>query len=202
MSNEADLELHQRLLDGDAVAPEEVAERYLFSLQQYLQSKHLRVDKDSTLDAAATAILNYVKNPQSYKPELRSLFGFLKMAAEGDFINLLNRQKRYNMRVVALENVAVGDMAGNINIEEEFISREDLTLRLKAAQDLRSEIALNEQDRQLLALMQAKIRTTADYAKVLGISDEPLEIQRETVKRHKDRLRLRQKRLAQKEAGR
>jgi multidrug efflux pump subunit AcrA (membrane-fusion protein) len=203
MSNEADLELHRRLLDADPIAPLELAERYLFPLYNYLKRKFSYVEDEQALDAATMAIMSYVQNPTIYNPDLKLFFNFLKMAAEGDLRNELARQRRRSSRLVSLDSVALGDLAGNINIEEEVIAQQEVLVRLKEIKRYRSKanqsVADDEQDLNFLKLMQAEVRSTAEYSRVLGIEDLPIERQREIVKRNKDRLCLRLKRLEHKQ---
>jgi hypothetical protein len=144
--------------------------------------------------------MNYAKQPASYKPELKSLFSFLKMSAEGDLLNKLAQQKRRiaRMKLVSLEDVALGVPDGNINIEEEVIARQEVKSRLQLLKNQQA-VTTNEQDERILELMQAKVRATAEYARVLHIEHLPEEEQRAEVKRNKDRLRLRLKRLEEKE---
>jgi len=200
--DEAGLALHRRLLEGDPIAPSEVAEQFLLPLKDYLRRKYPQTEPEMWLDAATMALLNYVKQPDSYKPEGKSLFNFLKMAAEGDLKNDLARHKRRTSRIVSLNHVALANLAGNINVEEEFITRQDVTSRLQGLKRYQAKtsqsITEDEPDRRLLELMQAKVRATAEYAKVLGIEHLPLQKQREEVKRNKDRLSLRLKRWEEK----
>jgi hypothetical protein len=125
------------------------------------------------------------------------------MAAEGDLKNELARQRRRSARMVSLDNVALGELAGNINIEEEVIAKQEVLVRLKEVKRYQSKanqsVADDEQDLRFLKLMQSEVRSTAEYALVLGIEDLPIERQREIVKRNKDRLRLRLKRLEHKQ---
>lgn len=195
------LSLHQRLLIDDPLATSELAEYFLPLVSKYLLQKFATLDEHLITDATISAILDYGEQPQKYDPSRRPLLGYLKMAAEGDLKNELAKQRRRNHKLVSLENVALADLAGNSNVEEEVIAKQAVIARfaqMRKNQDkVNQAVAKDKLDRDLLELMTAKVRKTAEYARVLGIENLPLTEQRRTVKRHQDRLRLRLKRYAQ-----
>ncbi|HEX2914055.1 MAG TPA: hypothetical protein VH186_24845 [Chloroflexia bacterium] len=200
------LAFHQRLLENDPVVTVEIAETYLPLLLKHLQRKYPKVDQDLLSDAATEAYFNYTNNPQSFKPELNTgnLLEYLKMSANGDVKNALARLKREQRQYIPPDEVELSLVAGNINIEEEIIGREEVTSRLiEFKQRLSGEFELitdNELDRKLLALMELKERRTAEYARLLGIEHLSLSEQQKIVKRHKDRLNLRRKRQQQRDS--
>lgn len=198
-----ELQLHQRLLAGDKTAPEEVAVAFIDRLKKHLAIKYPQIDQDNKeaiWDATITALMDYIEHPQNYNPNLRGLYGYLKMAAEGDMNNYLAKQKRRrsHAETVSLENVALLDLAGNIDIESESIARQEAQVRLLELSHKRAAenkvIAANELDRRLLALIIAGERRTSEFAKVLGITHLPKDEQKRIVKQHKDRLKLQRKR--------
>lgn len=194
------LDLHYRLLQGDPTAQSDLFETFFLNLVADLKKKYPNVDTDLISDAAYQASANYVDNPQLFDPTRKTLFGYLKMSAEGDLRNALRSQKRYYSKIRPLDDVALSTLAGNINIERDFIIKQELLEKLHTQKQLNQQIAdTNSLDQQLLTLLQQKERRTSEFARVLGIENLPVEEQRAIVKNHKDRLKLRLKRSKAKE---
>lgn len=189
---------HQKQLEGDLAVGSDIADALLLPVQKHLHIKFPQTDETFIWDAVTEAFSNYVKRPQSFDPDKSSLLTYLKMSAEGDLINLLKKEKRRNSKIVSFDNVAFFDVAGNSNLEEQFIQKQDATNKLIQFQQQQVRdmevVASDEIDRQFLALMDAKVRDYRPYAKILNITHLPEDEQRQTVKRHKDRLNLRRKR--------
>lgn len=164
-----------------------------------LKVKYPFTDNSLLLDSATEAILNYVVQPTSFDPARRSLLGYLKMSAEGDLKNALAKLKLEGARLVRLERVVeLSASFRNNPIEEEFIDRQAATERILAWQSRQAvdlERAANTAlDRQLLELLLVGERRTQVYANLLQIEHLSRAEQRQIVKRHKDRLRVRLKR--------
>lgn len=89
------LQLHRRLLEGDPLAPAELAEALLDVLVRRLRIKVQFVPDNSLFDdAAADAILAYVQQPAKFNPTKSSLLTYLTMSAHGDLLNMLAREQR------------------------------------------------------------------------------------------------------------
>lgn len=195
--------LHERLLQGDPIAPAEIAEALLEPLVYRLRARtrHL-VDDPLVYDAVTDALLTYLQQPGKFDPNKSSLLSYLTMAAHGDLRNNLARERRRKQREVALDDVEHRLFTGNEWGEEV----EDGVLdRLDFPSDSKGEIVKlalaefpDEQDRRLLSLMMNGERKTAAYVNVLGIERADPDEQRRTVKRHKDRLTKRLERLGSK----
>jgi hypothetical protein len=194
---EETLQLHIRLMAKDKNAPSEIADAFIVALKDHLTFKYPTTDQELIWDATTTALMNYIEHPAKYNPALRSLLGYLKMAAEGDLKNALARQKR-GAKVVSFEDVALSKQIGNIDIESESLARLEARAKLtelSQQQELENiRITANELDRQLMVLINAHERRTSEYAKTLGITHLASSEQKRIVKQHKDRLRLRRKR--------
>ena len=92
-----ELELHQRLVSGDETASADLFDRYMNWLVDVLSAHHSRIaDYDETLilDAVTDALFDYIRRPDIYKPELKSLRNFLHMAATGDLKNAWRKTRR------------------------------------------------------------------------------------------------------------
>ncbi len=189
------LDLHHRLLEADSTAPADLFEIFLPYLLTELARKYPNEDTDLIWDAVSDAAAKYIEKPQIYDPTGKNLHNFLKMAAEGDLLNALARQKRHFARNQPLDDVALSTLAGNINIESEFIFKQEFMEKLQNRQKLNHKVAAdNPLDQQLMLLLQRGERHTSEWARVLEIAHLPKEEQEIIVKKHKDRLKLRQKR--------
>lgn len=186
-------QVHQRLLQGDPTAPSEVIVAYLEPLTRRLRRRFPDV-KDETIihDAVTDALFQYVQSPERYNPTKSSLSSYLTMAARGDLLNALARERRHAARQVPLETVAEAALARNTLQESEDSSESMAASPL--LQVILQEVS-DPVDHELLEMMLTGERKTAPYARVLGITDRSETEQRKIVKRHKDRLKKRLRRL-------
>lgn len=197
-SQEEALALHQRLLEGDPVAPSDVAVAYLEPLARALGNSG---DDHDCQTAAEDALLSYIKAPGTYHPDRAPLETYLKMAARSDLKNLQAKAHRHTKRAARLEDVELSAEHRN-SLHDRSSNPEDLavlaeTVREHAARRAVSRTVvdgLTERERAVLELMRAGERRTECYAQALGITSYPLTEQRTEVKRVKDRLKVRIKR--------
>jgi|SRR3990172_6665826 len=190
-------QLHQRLRQGDPAAPSEVILAYLEPLNRRLRQRFPWVQDETLIqDATTDALFQYVQSPERFDPTKSSLSSYLTMAARGDLLNALARERRRSARQVPLETVAEAALAGNTLEEDESpgSAEED---RMAASQFMHHVLQQvpDPQDRELLKLMLAGERKTIRYAGLLQIEHRSEAEQRRIVKRHKDRLKKRLQRL-------
>ncbi len=181
------LALHERLLRGDRLASEELARLLLPSLQEELARRFPRADEQLVSDGVIDAVLDYCASPQQFDPGKDvPLDRFLATAAWRNVDNLLvgDRRRRRRERKAGGEkreaDVALDHAARNIRREEEEACTARRAAILAALDD--------PKDREIMVLRLDGVRDTAAYARVLTITDLPIERQREEVKRHKDRI--------------
>lgn len=190
-------QVHQRLLEGDPTAPSEVILAYLGLLTRRLRQRFPDV-RDETIvqDAATDALIQYVQSPRRFDPAKSGLASYLTMAARGDLLNALARERRRAARQVPLEAVAEAALPGNTLGEDESAgsAEED---RMAASQLMHHVLqqVTDPRDREMLKLMLDGERKTTCYAGLLQIEDCSKAEQRRIVKRHKDRLKKRLQRL-------
>lgn len=181
--------IHERLLAGDVTAPAELAEGLIEPLLQRLTKKYPQLhDSDLFYDAVTDALMSYIKRPAQFDPTKRTLIGFLVMAAEGDLLNALAKEKRRRQKEIPLEDVELEVSAGNSEIEEGNSETEPEREKLRQALP---RIFGDPKDLLMVELMMSGERTTEAFVKVLEIRHLPMEQQRREVKRHKDRLKKR-----------
>jgi DNA modification methylase len=197
LPNEAfERELHQRLLDGDFVASQELAVAFLPAVVDRIKQRFPRLDDESlVLDATADAILSYAERPSQYDPDKLRLLPYLVMSADGDLKNALRRQQRQAQREFPMHDVELLLDARNV-VQEEASSEEHPAVPEveEVARRIR-EVIPDPVDQQLVGLMIQGERQTAVFARVLGIAELDVRRQSKIVKRHKDRLKKRLMRL-------
>jgi RNA polymerase sigma factor (sigma-70 family) len=202
-ANEWERRLNERLIAGDPIAPVELVEQLLDTIVLELKARFPREpDEDFHTDATIEAFAAYIKNPQQFDPELRSLKGFLVMAADGDFRNMLAKRRTLRVHETSVENVEVFEEARNMHTEsqnsanqpeplDELISREG---SVEYDQFLNKNFP-DSLDRQMADMILGNERSTEQFAKILGIEDRPSDVQQRVVKQHKDRIKKRLMRL-------
>mgnify|MGYP005858100205 CR=1 FL=1 len=187
--------LHRRLMAGDPTAPADLFAAYYEDVVAWLRRQGLSlprgVDPDVYYEAAFRALTSYAQRPSAYDPARRGLRGYLRMAARGDLLNLLERERR---RARLLAPLDVADAAAARNRErggpEEASEAEALVARVREERP--------EAERRVLDLMAQGERRIAPYVEALGLAHLPGDEQRRRVKQAKDRLkkRLRRRRAA------
>src|SRR5262245_2090760 len=114
MVDASDDGLIQRLRDGDPAAPEEFCDRYLPVLRsdRYWRVAGVR-DDHMVVDAAIDAVFDFGQRPHRYDPARKSVLGYLRMAARGNLLNALERERRHTTRRAPLEPVELRVPARN-----------------------------------------------------------------------------------------
>jgi RNA polymerase sigma-70 factor (ECF subfamily) len=182
-------EKYQHLLRNNPTAFAELCERILPYLVAFLQSHFPQQEMHHLEMVAIDVLLRFRAEPEKYDPQKLSLAAYLRMAARGDMLNLLDKNRRRQRRLVNLENLPVepeeNPIEAHFALDEWLAQHTELSRReLLAALD--AEIDPNDKD--ILMLMLEGVRETERYAEVMGIAGEDETRQRQAVKRAKDRL--------------
>lgn len=194
-------QLHQRLLQGDRLAPLELAEAFLEELVRRLRLRAPYVHDEALLrDAAADALMDYIQHPSKFNPNKSSLLSYLTMAARRDLLNMLDREKRKRRHEVNLpEGVENSPPSGNSMIEgiEAWWEQYGFASPQEKDDFLRKvfELFSDPQERKVLELIICGERRTSAYSQMLGIENLDPKAQQRAVKRYKDRIIKRLKRL-------
>jgi DNA-directed RNA polymerase specialized sigma24 family protein len=148
-----------RLRDpADRSASGDFAAAWLPALIAFLTRRHLTADNALVQEAAGTAILDFLKAPDRFDPAKRSLEGYLRMAAEGDLRNAIQREVRRRNREVQFP-VELDPAAGN---ESDEPPRLDDFPELAVVRD-----ALSEVERTVFEMIAAEVQPPGP---VLGVS--------------------------------
>jgi len=181
------LSLHKRLLSGDRVASGEIARCLLRPLVDEVSRKFPTTDGDIVSDCVTDAILDYCAKPTLFNPARGlPLARFLQMASWRNVANLVRSEKRLKAREQRAASdpetpfVELDPEAGKVTQEEARRHRRQTAQML--------ETLNNSTDRRILELRLSGERRTEAFAKILGISGLPLNIQRHKVKQAKDRI--------------
>lgn len=184
--------LHQLLLEGDVTAPARIAEAFMPPVLARLRTRYSRLPDPDLVDTAVEdAFVNYLSHPQQYDPDKGSLVAYLRMAANGDLLNLLKRTRKEvdhlsSGRVVELDDQNAEhevDIADDFNLEGFILDQNS------PVWDWLPGLVPDPLDQELLFLMLEGVRETEAYAQVLGLTGHPVEEQAAQVKRRKDRLK-------------
>jgi RNA polymerase sigma-70 factor (ECF subfamily) len=187
--------LHLRLITRSPTAPAELFyyitnKNNIISLFQRMYPK---IDKEELWDIVTDAILGIIDEPDKYKPQKGSLLSFIKMDIEGDIKNFLaKRERREKKGKITVELCEItGNTVERIDSpEDQLIKRETLDQLHRTV----NRIFPDDADREMADLILEGERKTEIFAKILKITDWPIEKQEREVKRHKDRIKKRMKR--------
>lgn len=181
-------EIHERLLAGDPLAASELCMAYLERLCNSLRATYRSVDFDHVYDAVVDALFGYIERPQQYQPEKRSLFGYLRMSAEGDLRNLLRKLKHHLRELPLNEDVEIPAASGNTSAGEGE-SPEAVLESLTAAECRQRLLAIaqSDEERIVLELMLDGERDTSVFLDRLGWQG-PRDEASKRLYRIKDRL--------------
>jgi RNA polymerase sigma-70 factor (ECF subfamily) len=186
--------LHQRLLAGDVTASGELCDLLVDRLESRLQRRWPLISADDIHDAVVDVVVAYLQDPSRYDPSRASLSGWLELQAHRDLVNVEQRgQRRFDRAVLRLvtDNAESSPSAS----EQEAVDAVPVEVDLGVFARVRAEFP-NEIDRRLIYMMFVEgDRSTASAAKVLGIVDLTAEQQALEVKRHKDRISRRLRRI-------
>jgi RNA polymerase sigma factor (sigma-70 family) len=174
-------------LSLDPVAPSDLVVAYLEYLTNWLVARNRHVPEDVCASAAEDAILALIKCPRSYDPTKKSLTAYLRMSANGDFLNLLKRDEKHRHNI-SFEIVEESPESRNYLWDEASDPatklEQKLTLLETQGQVMNRMLAnqLNAQEEAVLRLMIDGERKTEAFANVMGINEMPIENQRRAVK--------------------
>jgi len=199
LSTQQQLAFHRRIVGHDPTAFAELCEIALPHLVAFLEQAFPGQDAHQRETIAIDILLDYRRRTEQFDPKRLPLFAYLRMAAKYDMLNLIRKNQRRERRLESIEgeNVELQAAGGNQYRREETLQEwveqyTDLSLREILVE---VETQLEEPEAQVLVMMLEGVRSTAEYAGVLGITQLDEASQRREVKRAKDRIMKRLERL-------
>jgi hypothetical protein len=189
-SAERAAELFARLAAGDRLATADFCAEYLELLVEHMRIAQPRVDDHLRQEAAETTILSICHNPGQFDSARRSLAGYLKMSAEADLLNLLEREQRHHRKRENIDPVELGVSDRNSPCEGEGFDA------LSFDHPALAEVirAFDDQERLVFELIRAGERRNEVFVDALGLTDLPGPTGVAEVERIKDRIMRRMKR--------
>lgn len=177
-------DLYNRLCAGDRLAHSEFITAVLDPLAGDLRRWHRGADGHACITAAEDAVLALLHNPAIYDPAKRGLIGFLRMSAEGDLFNALQKEQKHHANRENRDCVELPEGDGNSVADEPANDLPSFDEPSVAA-----EIAsFTAPERAAFELMRAGERRTTAFAAALGIEHLPADEQAGEAKRVKDRI--------------
>lgn len=183
--------LHADVCAGDPTASSRVFTVLLEPLIDWLSFRWRNErDAERVRDFAIDSIIGYLESPERYDPARASLLTYLRLDAHGDLLNDHDRRQRQRERREEA-SVELEDEIRNSSTDEYPSDREEPELRLVDAR----EALPDERDRRAIFLMMEGERSTETFAEVWELTDLPAQQQAAEVKRNKDRIKARLRRL-------
>ncbi len=199
-STQEEYAFHERVLAGDPVAFSQLAEWLYSDLVRETGSRARsrsggRVDMDLVEESVGQALLEYNDQPQRYDPEQASMRTYLVMAAYRDYLNAISKEWRHTQRQATL----TGEGMIDLEIPDGRQELEELLTRISAEEWwARVEEGISDPiDRQVMVLVMNGVRATDRYARLLGLQTLPVDEQAREVKKAKDRIAKRLRRLGE-----
>lgn len=183
--------LHADVCRGDPTASARLFEALLEPLIGALRHRWSdEREAERVRDFAIDSIMNYLENPAKYDPSKASLLTFLRMDAHGDLANGYQRLRRER---AGRDNsdVELADLLRNSSIDEYPSDRDPAEMSLTEVRD----VLPDERDRRAVLLLMDGERSTESYAKVWHLEGLPPDVRSAEVKRNKDRVKARLRRL-------
>lgn len=193
------LEVHQRLLLDAPTAALDATELLLAPLTRRLRAKWPQLDRDATHDAATEVLVQYLQAPARYDPTRASLLGWLLLQAHRDLINEYNGKQKSFERAWLVESDLPADRAtGEPAQLDDHLPPTEIEPRLGPSRFLSAirDALPDERDRQLLwAIADEGSRGTDEAAEILGLTHLPPAERTAEVRKNKDRIMKRLRRL-------
>jgi DNA-directed RNA polymerase specialized sigma24 family protein len=174
--------LHGALLTGDETARDRLASILLARVSRILIHRMPSIDRSVINDAVEDAVIHYLDHPHSFVPTRSSLETFITFAAWRNVKDLLRASGR---RRRAEERAAAENQAGVKSTSNDRRSRPSWLLG----------VAANDSERRFLSAWLFENASVRELASVLGKEGAPTSEQKVAVRRVKEKLRLRLRRL-------
>lgn len=193
------LEIHQRLLLGDPTASLDATELLLAPLIGRLKARWPTLDHDTRYDAATEVLVQYLQAPTRYDAARASVLGWLTMQAHGDLINAYqSKQRRFERAWVVESALPTNPASGEQSRLDDYLPSSEMKPRLDPSRLLSAlrESFPDVRDRRLLWHMFVDgSRSTDEAAEILGLTHLTAAERTAEVRKNKDRIAKRLRRL-------
>jgi hypothetical protein len=182
---------HQRIsAHGDPIAFAELAEQVYHPLVSAVRWRAgAGADPALIEEAVGNALLDYHDHPFRYDPHLKSLQGYLTMAAYRDFQNAQAKENRVRGHLISLADPSLreSDLAGDDDPASNTFEADEIW-------DAIAEVFPNADERQIVELIINREHSIEPYAVILRIDHLPEDERRKEVQRVKYRIARRLRR--------
>jgi hypothetical protein len=142
-------------------------------------------DEDLIHDAVSEAIIQYLVKPESFKPQMRSLVGYLGMSAWKDYLNLVDKRKRRPQTGVGIDEEFWNKIPDDAqSIEDEVATEDDEASEL--VRKLKDQCVKSAEDQIIYGLLIDRVRETDNCLQALGW--EPGNENTERLRNAKERI--------------
>lgn len=182
---------HQRIsARDDPIAFAEFADQMYHPLVSAVRRRaDAHADPALIEEAVGQALLDYHDHPFRYDPHLRSLQGYLMMAAYRDFQNAQAKENRVRGHLISLAdpNLQERDLAGDDDPASNTFEADEIWNAI-------AEMFPNADERQIVELIINREHAIEPYAVILRINHLPEDERRREVQRVKYRITRRLRR--------
>jgi RNA polymerase sigma-70 factor, ECF subfamily len=172
--------LHERVLQGEPVAPVDVFQTYMPLLLNAL-TRGKTCDPEDAHDSAIDAVLFYLEHPGRYERHRGRLSTYLMQAARK---RAVDRHRSHTARARREQGFASVVELQAVPPKEKLERGMEVALVLKRLE----KYDINQGDQAVLRLILQGERSTRQLAEVLGLDALSEDEMRREVKRHRDRL--------------
>lgn len=208
-SYERDAEIHKRVLAKDHSSFARLAHAFSQKFENILSHRYEgNVDRMIISEAINEAFRKYLLNPDRYNPSGKSLESYLFTSASWNLQNALSKENtRRKNEQKAIRELTIQEKAFESKTHEDA---EEFTEVFKIPPEYGSDKLLRQivldkfadpVDLHVAELLIDGIRATEAYAEVLGCQHLSKEEKEQAVKRNKDRISARIKRMRVKHRG-
>ena len=182
--------IYRKLLEHNPVAS---AELYTYIIEEIklpklLKNKYYSLDEDDIYEKVLDSIMALSEHPEKFDSKKRSLLGYIRMDAEGDVKNLLDKQKRVENKfgkVVELHPNDGNSVQESGNPESELLQQE----AEQSITSLLNRLFPDATDYELARLILSSERDAESYISILNLEHLNTTAQQAEVKRNKDRIK-------------
>lgn len=187
-------EIHDRMLAGSRTASLDLFREGLGPIQAFLRRRFRSLTAEEAYDLATEAIAVYVADPSRCDVSKGSLWGHLCRVALRDAIDFLRHRQVEAAFVRGVEADIANDVEFWTSRTKDTFGGEDAIDARKIMKLYGGRLVTNEAEARILILILHEEKRTEAYAEALGIDPGGAET-KEIVKKAKDRMLLRLKRL-------
>jgi hypothetical protein len=202
-SQAAGMEIVTRMVAVDPIATSEFAAAYYVPVLHALRRRHPDEDEGSIVTAVSDAVWAFIRRPEQYDPGRLLIMSYLRMAAERDLLNVRKQAVREWTHQAGWGS-RDGDVELSRDLENYRGDELDDPARIvelgetvhELAQQLGDRVAivrhgLKPEEIEAIPLVFDGERRTEVYSRLLGWEHLAKNIQRNRVKRFKDKVHKR-----------